>query len=392
MAWNEPGNSGDNDKDPWGKKRNEQGPPDLEDIIKNLQNKVTGIFGGRGGGGGGGRSSDSGIAGVVGIVITLLLIWFTYSSVYILNPRENGVVLRFGQFVDTIQPGFSFRPWPIETVEIVDVGITRSYHIGQGSTEALILTNDENIVDMELEVQYQVLEAKKFVLNTREPEESLKQATHTAVRELVGQNTMVYLMTTGRADFAIKAQDRTQEILDRYDTGLSIISFNLQPVQAPPAVKPAFDDVTAAAQDKNDAINQAINRANEIIPKAEGEANKLREQAQQYKETLIAKANGDAERFSRLLAQYEKAPRVTRERLYLETMQDIMARSKKVILDVDKGNSLMYLPIDQIVSGQRKQGNAATNMDESKQSFGNSQESTTIPSPNDLRSRTRETR
>jgi len=391
MAWNEPGNSGDNDKDPWGKKRNEQGPPDLEDIIKNLQNKVSGIFGGRKGGGGG-RSSDTGIGGVVGIVAALLFIWFAYSSVYILNPRENGVVLRFGEFVTTIQPGFNFRPWPIETVEIVDVGITRSYHIGQGSNEALILSNDENIVDMELEVQYQVLDAKKFVLNTRDPEESLKQATHTAVRELVGQNTMVYLMTTGRADFAIKAQDRTQEILDRYDTGLSLISFNLQPVQPPLAVKPAFDDVTAAAQDKNNAINQAKNRANEIIPKAEGEANKLREQAQQYKETLIAKATGDAERFSRLLIQYEKAPRVTRERLYLETMQDIMASSKKIIVDVDKGNSLMYLPIDQIVSGRRNQGNAATNMDESKQSFGSSQESSPISSPNDLRSRARETR
>ncbi len=393
MAWNEPGNSGDNEKDPWGKKRNEQGPPDLEDIIKNLQNKVTGIFGGRKGGGGGGRSSDSGMAGIIGIVAVLLVIWVVYSSVYILNERQNGVVLRFGHYVATIQPGFNIRfPYPVETVDIVDVQTIQAFNVGQGTNEALMLTKDKNIVDIEYVVQFQVSDAKMFVLNTKDPIVSLEHAAHTAVRELVGQNEMEFVQTQGRSAFSIKAKERIQEILDRYETGLLITSFEMQKAQAPRPVIPAYEEVNAAQQEKEAEINKAEAFSNTIIPKAEGEANKLREQAQQYKETLIAKAGGDAKRFSQLLAQYEKAPRVTRERLYLETMQDIISRSKKIIVDVDKGNSLLYLPIDQMVSKQGKRSDASTSLSESKQSFGSSQESPPASSPDDLRSRTRETR
>ena len=356
MAWNEPGNSGDKDKDPWGKQRGEQGPPDLDEILKNLQNKVRSIFGGRGSGGGGGRSSKSGFGGVIGVLITLFVIWVAYSSVYILNERQNGVVLRFGKYITTIQPGFNIRfPYPIETVDIVDVQTIQSFTVGQGTNEALMLTKDKNIVDIEYVVQFQVGNAKDFVLNTKDPIVSLEQAAQTSVREMVGQNEMDYVQTQGRSEFALKSKERIQQILDRYKTGLILTNFNMQKAQAPHQVIPAYEEVNAAQQEKQAEINKAEAFANTIIPKAEGDANRIRVQADQYKQTLVARASGDAERFKELLAQYEKAPKVTRERLYLETMQEVIGGSKKVLVDIKKGNNLLYLPIDQLVSKQTRQ-------------------------------------
>ena len=366
MAWNEPGKPGDDkDKDPWNKHRGEQGPPDLEDIVKNLQKKVTGICGGRRGGGSGGqgRTGDGGAGGILIIVFVLLGIWLIYSSIYILNERENGVVLRFGEYVTTIQAGLNLRlPYPIETVDIVDVQSVQAFNIGQGSSEALMLTKDKNIIDIEYVIQYQVGDAKKFILNTRDPLASLEHAAQTAVREMVGQNQMEYVQTQGRAEFAAKAKDRIQEILDRYETGLIVLSFEMQKAQAPRPVIPAYEEVNAAQQEKEAEINKAEAFANTIIPKAEGESNRILEQAQQYQETLVARASGDASRFTQLLTQYEKAPRVTRERLYLETMQDVLANSKKVIVDVEKGNSLLYLPLDQIVPKELLKRDATTVM------------------------------
>ncbi len=358
MAWNEPGNSGDKDKDPWGKHRGEQGPPDLDEIVKNLQKKFRGLFGGRGGGSGGvgGRGGSGGFGGVLGVLITLLVIWALYSSVYILNERQNGVVLRFGKYVTTIQPGFNLRfPYPIETVTIVDVQSIQSFTVGQGTNEALMLTKDRNIVDIEYVVQYQVKDAKDYVLNTKDPVVSLEQAVQTAVRENVGNNDMDYIQTEGRSKFAQVTQDRIQEILNRYKTGLVVTNFNMQKTQPPRQVIPSYNDVQAAQQEKTNEINKAEAYANTIIPKAEGNADRIRVQAEQYKQTLIARATGDADRFKKLLSQYEKAPAVTRERLYLETMQEVIGRSKKVLVDIKKGNNLIYLPLDQLVSKQPRQ-------------------------------------
>jgi membrane protease subunit HflK len=364
MAWNEPGNSGDKDKDPWGKQRGEQGPPDLDEIVKNLQKKVRNIFGGRGGGGGSGRGAQSGLGGIFGIVIVLFVIWVAYSSMYILNERQNGVVLRFGKYVATIQPGFNLRlPYPIETVSIVDVQSIQSFTVGQGTNEALMLTKDKNIVDIEYVVQYQVGNAKDFILNTKDPVVSLEQAAQTAVREMVGQNEMDYVQTQGRSAFALKSKERIQQILDRYQTGLILTNFNMQKAQAPHQVIPAYEEVNAAQQEKQAEINKAEAFANTIIPKAEGDANRVRVQADQYKQTLIARAAGDAERFKELLTQYQKAPKVTRERLYLETMQEVIGRSKKVLVDIKKGNNLLYLPIDQLTSRQNQQISADSNAD-----------------------------
>jgi membrane protease subunit HflK len=388
MAWNEPGNSGDKDKDPWGKRRGEQGPPDLDEIVKNLQKKFRGLFGGRGGGGGG-RGTPGGFGGVLGIVIALLVVWAVYSSIYILNERQNGVVLRFGKYVATIQPGLNIRfPYPIETVNIVDVQSIRSFTVGQGTNEALMLTKDKNIVDIEYVVQYQVTDAKKYVLNTTDPVVSLEQATQTAVREMVGNNDMDYVQTEGRSKFAQLTQERIQQILDRYQTGIVVTNFNMQKAQPPRQVNPAYEEVIAAQQEKEAEINKAEAYANTIIPKAEGEADQIRVQAEQYKQTLIARATGDADRFKLLLGQYEKAPGVTRERLYLETMQDVIGRSKKVLVDIKKGNNLIYLPLDQLVSKQTQQNetNADTNTNQTPR--------TTIPplpdvSSDSLRSRSR---
>jgi membrane protease subunit HflK len=390
MAWNEPGNSGDKDKDPWGKHRGEQGPPDLDEIVKNLQNKLRGIFGGRGGGGGGGRSSQGGFGGIIGVLLILLIVWVSYSSMYILNPRQNGVVLRFGKYVTTIQPGFNLRwPYPIETVDIVDVQTIRAFTVGQGSSEALMLTKDRNIVDIEYVVQYQVENAKQFVLNTKDPIVSLEQAVQTAVREKVGNNDMDYVQTQGRSEFALKTQDRIQQILNRYKTGLTITNFNMQKAQAPRQVIPAYEEVNAAQQEKKAEINKAEAYANTIIPKAEGDANRIRVQAEQYKQTLIARAKGDANRFKQLLFQYEKAPKVTRERLYLETMQEVIGRSKKVLVDIKKGNNLLYLPLDQLINKQARQSSETSTPMDKTQNKATSSHQMPDMSTDRLRSRSR---
>ena len=311
-----------------------------------------------------GRGSQAGFGGVIGVLIALLVIWVAYSSVYILNERQNGVVMRFGKYVTTIQPGLNLRfPYPIETVDIVDVQTIQSFTVGQGSNEALMLTKDKNIVDIEYVVQFQVGNAKDFVLNTKDPVVSLEQAAQTAVREMVGKNEMDYVQTQGRSEFALKSKERIQQILDRYQTGLILTNFNMQKAQAPHQVIPAYEEVNAAQQEKQAEINKAEAFANTIIPKAEGDANRIRVQAEQYEQTLTARAAGDAERFKELLAQYEKSPKVTRERLYLETMQEVIGRSKKVLVDVKKGNNLLYLPIDQMVSKQSRQNNSEINTD-----------------------------
>jgi len=393
MAWNEPGNSGDKDKDPWGRQRGEQqGPPDLDEIVKNLQKKFRGLFGGRGGGSGsgGGRPGSGGFGGVIGVLLTLLVIWAVYSSVYVLNERQNGVVLRFGKYITTIKPGFNLRfPYPIETVDIVDVQSIRSFTVGQGTTEALMLTKDRNIIDIEYVVQYTVENAKDFVLNTKDPVVSLEQAVQTAVRENVGNNDMDYIQTQGRSKFAQGAQERIQEILNRYKTGLVVTNFNMQKTQPPRQVIPAYEDVQAAQQERENEINKAEAYANTIIPKAQGQADQIREQAEQYKQTLVARATGDADRFTKLLVQYQKAPKVTRERLYLETMQDVLGRSKKILVDIKKGSNIMYLPLDQLVKKSTSQNESATPFDAQSNTHGTTSHQLPDMSNDGTRSRSR---
>ncbi|MFP3874106.1 MAG: FtsH protease activity modulator HflK [Thiohalophilus sp.] len=347
MAWNEPG--GSNNKDPWGNRNNPQGgPPDLDEVIKKLQAKFGGLFGGKGGGGGKRPGIPGGSSGLSFLALVLLAVW-ALSGIYIVNEGKEAVVLRFGEFQSIQPPGPHWYPRFIDSVEIVDVSNVRSVHIGEGSQEALMLTQDENIVDMEFVVQYNVRDSRRFLYHVRDPEISLKHVTQSAVREIVGNNDMEHIITEGRDKIASEAWDRIQGILDSYETGLQVRGFNMQKAQPPKQVMAAFDDVAAAREDREKFMNQAMGYANDILPRAEGQAQRFLEEAKAHRDQKVAVAEGDAERFLDVLVEYQKAPEVTRERLYLEAIEEILGKNPKVMVDLQNGNNLMYLPLDQIM-------------------------------------------
>ncbi len=341
MAWNQPGGS---NKDPWGGRNNDQGPPDLDEIVRKMQSKFGGLFGGRKSGGASGPAP--GTSGNAWMLIALLLVvWLLYDSVYVIQPAERGVVLRFGAFVKTLDPGPNLRfPRPIEHVIKVDVDQVRSI-----PHRALMLTQDENIVDIKLAVQYKVKDAGEYLFNVTDPDTTLEQATKSALREVVGKSKMDFVITEGRDAVADSTQRLLQSILDRYKTGLQVIKVNLQDANPPEQVKEAFDDAIKAREDEQRLKNEAEAYANEIIPKARGAAARRIEEANAYKSEVTARAEGEASRFTQLLTEYEKAPVVTRERLYLQTLEDVMSRTSKVMIDVKQGGSVMLLPLEQLL-------------------------------------------
>ncbi len=345
MAWNEPGGSGG--KDPWGRRNNDQGPPDLDEVLRKLQERLAGLFGG----GGGGRSGRGGSFGIGLIVLVLLAIW-ALSGIYIVDEGRQGVVLQFGDFQKTTNPGPHWYPRFIQSVEIVNVAQSRSVTIGTTAEESLMLTQDENIVDVQYTVQYKVKDPKEYLFNVRGPDTTLRQAAESAMREVVGKNSMDFVITVGRDDVAAKARQLAQHILDRYDTGLLITELNMQQAQPPEQVQDAFLDAIKAREDEQRLKNNAEAYKNDILPKARGKAARMGEEAQAYRKEVVSRAQGDTARFLAVLSEYSKAPRVTRDRLYLETMQSVLERSPKVMVDVDKGNSLLYLPLDKILQGR----------------------------------------
>jgi modulator of FtsH protease HflK len=348
MAWNEPGGNGD--KDPWGSNRGNrgnQGPPDLDEVFKNLQKKFGSLFGGKGrrSGGGGGAGIAGGGFGI-GLVIAILLVFWIATGFYKVEEAERAVVLRFGKHVETTQRGLHWHlPVPIESVEKVD--ITKVYTIPLNST---MLTQDENIVDILGTVQYQIENAEKYLFNVRGPEASLVQVTESALRESIGRSKMDYVITEGRGEIAIQVRGIIQEIVNNYDTGLNIFKVNIQSAKPPEAVKDAFDDVTQAREDEERFKNEAEAYRNDVLPKARGASARLREEAEAYKNEVIARAEGEAERFEQLLKEYKKAPEVTRERLYLDMMEAVLSNSSKVVVDVEGGNNLLYLPLDKMMN------------------------------------------
>jgi membrane protease subunit HflK len=351
MAWNEPGGNGD--KDPWGGNRGNrgnQGPPDLDEVFKNLQKKFGSLFGGKGGrssGGGGGSGIAGGGIGI-GIVIAILLVFWMATGFYKVEEAERGVVFRFGKHVETTQRGLHWHlPVPIERVEKVDV--TKVYTIPLNST---MLTQDENIVDILGTVQYQIDNAEKYLFNVREPELSLTQVTESALRESIGGSKMDYVITEGRGEIAIQVRGIIQEIVNNYETGLNIFKVNIQSAKPPEAVKDAFDDVTQAREDEERFKNEAEAYRNEVLPKARGAAARMREEAEAYRNEVIARAEGEAERFEQLLKEYKKAPQITRDRLYLDMMESVLTNSSKVMVDVEGGNNLLYLPLDKLMDRQ----------------------------------------
>lgn len=341
MAWNEPG--GNKNQDPWGNRGNDQGPPDLDEVFRKFQEKLGGIFGNKGPG----RAGTGGNAGGVGLGLIALIIvsvWML-TGFYKLEEAERGIILRFGEHVDTTQTGLHWH-WPAPIESLIKVNVSERQ---QFAVKATMLTQDENIVDIEGSVQYQISDAANYVFNVRFPENTLAQATESALRQVIGRSKMDFIMTEGRDEIASRIKENIQEIIDQYGTGISVFEVNIQDANPPQQVRDAFQDVTQAREDKERLINEAQAYRNEVLPNARGQAARLREEADGYKQEVIAKAEGEAQRFTQLLKEYKKAPSVTRDRIYLDTVESVLSNSSKVMIDVEGGNNLLYLPLDKII-------------------------------------------
>jgi membrane protease subunit HflK len=358
--WGSGGNGGRDRNNPWGQNggggggRGGQEPPDLDELVGKLQDGLRGMFGG----GGSGRSGKSGGkgGGIFGAIIIALIIGFGViiwpgRAVYQVQPEQVGVVMRFGEYVRTAPPGLNLKlPWPIETVELPNVTETRTISIGANNVaESQMLTRDENIVDIAFEVQWRVDTANidDFVFNVRDPESAVRAVAESAMREVVGTSDLVPIITTARAEVSQRTREVMQETLNEYEAGIQILQVNLERSQAPQSVIDAFRDVDSAAQDAERARLNATAHANRVIPQARGEAAQITQQAQAYRDSVIAQAQGDADRFVAIYDEYALAPDVTRRRMYLETMEQILGNSELIILD-QEGNAVPYLPLDQL--------------------------------------------
>ena len=355
MAWNEPGGNNQVDKDPWGNK-NDQGPPDLDEAFKKLQNNLSQMFGGKSGGSGGsgGGSSLKMNSGMIGGLIILAIVGWALSGVYTLDEKERGVVLRLGKVNDEILlPGLHWNPPIIDRVMFESVTDVKSI---QHNSE--MLTEDENIVKVNMQVQYVVSDVREYLLRVSNPVQSLYQSTESALRHEVGSALMNDVLTSGRAELGFKVKDRIQTYMNRYTTGIEVTQVVIDETAPPDAVRAAFDDVIKAREDEVREKNEATAYANQVVPEARGEAQRLVEQALGYKERVIARARGEAARFNALYAEYELAPEVTRERLYLDTMEAVMSNSTKVMVDVEGGNNLLYLPLDKLINQTQNNSNS----------------------------------
>jgi modulator of FtsH protease HflK len=344
MAWNEPGGGGNKPKDPWG--GGEQGPPDLDEALKKLQEKLGGLFGGRGGSSSGGGKSGGGkaipaslfvVAALVALVVWALM------GLYQVDEQERAVVLRFGKYYDTVQPGLQWNPPLID--EVIKVNTTK---VRAATFREIMLTRDENIVEVRMSVQYVILDPTSFVLKIRDPEDALQQAAQSSLRHVVGDSRMNSVLTEGRAQIGVDVQTRLQRYVDMYETGIRVVQVNIDDSKPPNQVQAAFDDVIKAREDEERLKNEAQSYANGIVPEARGRAQRVIEEASAYREQVVAEAEGEAERFKALLTEYAKAPEVTRERLYLDAVQRVFRNTSKVMVDVEGGNNVMYLPLDKM--------------------------------------------
>jgi len=342
----------------WGR-RPGQGPPDLDEIWRNFNKKLNGLFGRRGGSGGEEPRGPSikRFGGGAGILLGLIFVVWMASGFYIVYEGQRGLVLRFGKFVETTMPGPRWHlPYPIEAAEVVNVAGVRSVEVGYRNNvkskvlkEALMLTDDENIIDVQFAVQYILKSPTDFLFKNRSPDDAVLQAAETAVREIVGKSSMDFVIFEGRAEVAARAHKLMQQILDRYGTGISISNVTMQNAQPPEQVQSAFDDAVKAGQDRERQKNEGQAYANDVIPKARGMASRLQQEAEGYRQRVIEQAEGDASRFRQIVVEYNKAPQVTRDRLYIEAMQQVMSNTTKVLIDQKGGNSLIYLPLDKIM-------------------------------------------
>ena len=357
MSLNDP-NWGRGPRGPQGPGGGNQGPPDLDELWRNFNRRLAELFGRRRGGDEPPRGpSARGIGGGAGVLAALVLAIWLASGFYIVVEGTRGVVLTFGKFSQETQSGLRWRlPWPIQTHEIVNLSQVRTLEVGYRNNvrtkvlkESLMLTDDENIVDLQFAVQYLVKDARDFVFNVRRPDESAMQIAETAVREIIGKNRMDAILYETQVDVANRARDLMQQIHDRYGTGITVSTVTIQNAQPPEQVQAAFDDAVKAGQDRERQKNEGQSYANDVVPRARGAAARLGEEAQGYRQRVIANAEGDASRFKQVLTEYSKAPAVTRERIYIETMQAVLSSTSKIMMDYRGQGNLLFLPLEKIL-------------------------------------------
>ena len=339
----------------WG--QNNDGPPDLEELWRRF-NKRIGSFGQKGNGSGGDNNSSGRLPPIGGgIVIVIALLLWAASGIYIVDASERGVVFQFGRYLETTQPGPHWHiPWPVGSKEIVNVSEVRTIEVGYRNNarnkvpnEALMLTDDENIVDLQFAVQYVRTNPEDYLFYNRDPDQAVKQMAESAIREIVGKSKMDFVLQEGREELAINARDLMQSVLDRYQTGITVSQVTMQNAQPPDQVQAAFDDAVKAKQDQERQKNEGQAYYNDVVPKAQGAAARLSQEAEAYRGRVIAAAEGEASRFESVLNEYSKAPKVTRERMYLDTMQSIFTNATKVFIDQKDNSNLLFLPLDKLI-------------------------------------------
>lgn len=356
MAWNDSGNG----KNPWDSGGGNDGPPDLDKIIRDWQRRFNALLGGKGKRPGAGGSEGPGGAAMGGLamggLLILILAGWLATGIYRVNADERGVVLRFGALSQTSGPGLRWHlPWPIETVE--NVGVTRINTIRQ---QTRMLTSDENIVVVDLVVQYQNADPVKYLFEVQDPDATLSDISESVIREVIGKNNADYVLLEGRAEIAVETQALIQETLDEYEVGIVVSKVNLQDTNFPSQVEAAVQDAIKAREDKERLAFEAQSYSNDILPRARGESVRRNQDSEAYKARVIADAEGEASRFTQLLAEYEKAPGVTRDRLYIETIESVYGNSSIVLLDAAGSGNLVYLPIDKLLEQKAGSGGAGS--------------------------------
>ena len=371
MAWDD-----GNNKDPW-RSRGNQGPADLDAIVRDLQRKLGRFFGGRGGGGddrqGPGPRVGAGL--LTFVVVAAAGVWALFGF-FVVDEAERGIILRFGEYARVEEPGLRWHlPWPIETVAVIntDESLRLPY-------EGSMLTRDENIVDISLVVQFRRSDPESYLFSLREPEATLEDVTASAIREVIGKNDLEYILTDGRLEIAFEAQELLQSTLDSYNSGMTVYEVNLQEASFPTEVQPSVQDVVMAREDRTRLIFEAETYRNQRLPEARGEAARLLENAEGYRSQVVANAEGETERFLQILREYSRQPEITRERIYLETIEDVYANSAKVFVDAEGGNNLLYLPLDQLVQRREAIGGAATGSSASGSVAGSASVESQVPS------------
>jgi membrane protease subunit HflK len=370
MSLNDP-NWGRGSRGPQGPGGGNQGPPDLDELWRNFNRRLSELFGRRRRGGDEPPTPPSSwqIGGGAGVLVALIILVWLASGFFIVVEGQRGIVLTFGRFSQETSPGLRWRlPWPIQSHEIVNLAQVRTLEVGYRNNvrtkvlrESLMLTDDENIVDLQFAVQYLVKDARDYVFNVRRPDESAMQIAETAMREVIGKSTMDAILYETQVDVANRTRDLMQSIHDRYGTGIQVSTVTIQNAQPPEQVQAAFDDAVKAGQDRERQKNEGQAYANDVIPRARGTASRLQQEAEGYRQRVMASAEGDASRFRAVLAEYAKAPAVTRERIYIETMQQVLSSTSKVMMDYRGAGNLLYLPLDRLMqsAGAQPEGAAA---------------------------------